>query len=82
MLGRSIASRTQQLASGQALSGTGALRLAGDFLKRFAGDRQVYLPTPSWANHQNIFTDAGENSRFVRTLRRVSSFAFVGSSSS
>ncbi len=55
------------LASVQTLSGTGACRLAGDLLARFAGDKAagadgrplVLLPNPSWANHAAIFRDAG-----------------------
>lgn len=57
------------LASVQTLSGTGACRLAGDLLARFAGGDKaadgadgrplVLLPNPSWANHAAIFRDAG-----------------------
>jgi len=55
------------LASVQTLSGTGACRLAGDLLARFAGKDGpgeggrplVLLPNPSWANHGAIFRDAG-----------------------
>jgi len=44
----------------QALSGTGALRVAGDFLHRFyPHNKQIFLPTPTWANHIPLFTDAG-----------------------
>lgn len=51
----------------QTLSGTGALRLAAAFLERFLGlttrqvsnARDVYVPTPTWANHIPLFTDAG-----------------------
>ncbi|RKP19560.1 hypothetical protein ROZALSC1DRAFT_28857 [Rozella allomycis CSF55] len=42
----------------QSISGTGAVRLGADFLKRFH-DKTVYLPNPTWANHQSIFEDAG-----------------------
>ena len=45
----------------QTLSGTGALRIGGDFLARFyeAGDKKIFLPTPTWGNHGNIFKDSG-----------------------
>ena len=45
----------------QALSGTGALRLIGAFLQRFAqGEKPtVYVPNPTWGNHNTIFGDAG-----------------------
>ena len=57
------------VATVQALSGTGSLRLAGAFLKRwhplFATDAaaasgvSVYLPSPTWGNHRGVFTQAG-----------------------
>jgi aspartate aminotransferase len=48
------------IAAVQTLSGTGGCRLAGDFFARFLGkETPFYLPNPSWANHKNIFTDAG-----------------------
>ncbi|KAG6042299.1 Aspartate aminotransferase, mitochondrial [Claviceps citrina] len=44
----------------QSISGTGALRLGGAFLQRFfPGEKKIYIPTPSWANHKAIFSDAG-----------------------
>jgi len=48
----------------QCLSGTGALRVGADFMKRhmdLPGDnaKSVYFPNPTWGNHLNIFTDAG-----------------------
>lgn len=43
--------------SQQSLSGTGALHLAGAFLKAFyAGNKTVYLLKPTWANHNQIFS--------------------------
>ncbi|UNI19759.1 Aspartate transaminase [Purpureocillium takamizusanense] len=46
----------------QSISGTGALRLGAAFLERFhPGDKKIYIPTPSWANHKAVFTDAGLN---------------------
>jgi aspartate aminotransferase len=44
----------------QALSGTGALRLAGAFLQRFLPPgTKLLLPDPTWANHIPIFEDSG-----------------------
>lgn len=48
----------------QTLSGTGALRIFGEFMHRFlegkAGQKPlVLLPNPSWANHAPIFRDSG-----------------------
>ncbi|KAL6046122.1 Aspartate aminotransferase [Balamuthia mandrillaris] len=51
----------------QALSGTGALRVAADFLNRFyPGNKQVFVPTPTWANHIPLFTDAGLEVKYYR----------------
>uniref|UniRef100_A0A8D0CUI0 Aspartate aminotransferase n=1 Tax=Sander lucioperca TaxID=283035 RepID=A0A8D0CUI0_SANLU len=43
----------------QTISGTGSLRIGANFLSRFHGPRDVYLPKPSWGNHTPIFRDAG-----------------------
>ncbi len=53
-----------RLAITQSISGTGALRIGGAFLERFyPGDagraKAIYIPTPSWANHAAVFSDAG-----------------------
>ncbi|KAJ8600978.1 hypothetical protein CTAYLR_006322 [Chrysophaeum taylorii] len=42
----------------QTLSGTGAVRLSLEFLKRFF-DAPLYLPRITWSNHFNIARDAG-----------------------
>ncbi len=43
----------------QTPGGTGALRIAGDFIKtRFPGAR-IWLSDPTWANHANVFGAAG-----------------------
>lgn len=44
----------------QSISGTGALRIGGEFLaKWYPGAKKIYIPTPSWANHGAVFTDSG-----------------------
>jgi len=50
----------------QCLSGTGSLRIGGEFLARFykgrtslPGDGTVIIPTPTWANHTSVFERAG-----------------------
>lgn len=44
----------------QTLSGTGALRVGAAFIEKFyGGDKKIYIPTPSWANHKAVFTHAG-----------------------
>ncbi|KAJ3117240.1 aspartate transaminase aat1 [Physocladia obscura] len=50
-----------RLVTSQSLSGTGALRIGGEFLSRWYtgnGGKKIYLPTPSWGNHANIFRDS------------------------
>jgi aspartate aminotransferase len=49
-----------RIAITQTISGTGALRIGAAFLQRFySGDKKIYIPTPSWANHKAVFSDAG-----------------------
>ncbi|XP_033105112.1 aspartate aminotransferase, mitochondrial-like [Anneissia japonica] len=44
----------------QGISGTGSLRIGANFLQRYyPGNKQVFLPTPSWGNHTPIFNHAG-----------------------
>lgn len=43
----------------QAPGGTGALRVAGDFLHRLYPDARLWLSDPTWANHPKIFEAAG-----------------------
>lgn len=42
----------------QALGGTGALRLGGEFLKQDVGER-VAISDPTWPNHRGIFSRCG-----------------------
>ena len=44
----------------QSISGTGALRIGGEFLAKFyPTGKKIFIPTPSWANHKAVFTDSG-----------------------
>lgn len=43
----------------QALGGTGALKIAADFLQRFHAGADVWISTPSWENHRALFEGAG-----------------------
>ncbi|WEM43384.1 aspartate/tyrosine/aromatic aminotransferase [Photobacterium sp. DA100] len=52
-----ISSKRAQTA--QAPGGTGALRLAAEFIKRQLGDVKVWISNPTWANHNGVFTAAG-----------------------
>ncbi|MGL5360166.1 MAG: amino acid aminotransferase, partial [Shewanella sp.] len=46
-------------ATAQAPGGTGALRIAAEFLLRNTPARTIWVSNPTWANHQNIFETAG-----------------------
>lgn len=43
----------------QALGGTGALKLGADLLRQVSPDAAVLISTPSWENHEALFTRAG-----------------------
>merc|ERR1712054_746799 len=47
------------VATAQTLSGTGALRLGAEFMKRFAPGKAVYISTPTWGTHNSIMDQAG-----------------------
>jgi aspartate aminotransferase len=54
-----------RVATVQSLSGTGALRVGFEFLRRFYVNKQgqtpakIYFPNPTWGNHHNIARDTG-----------------------
>lgn len=62
----------------QSLSGTGALFIAGMFLKRFyPGAKVVYIPDPTWPNHLKIFNLCGLETKTYRYYdRKVNWFNF------
>lgn len=49
----------ERLAVVQGLGGTGALKVAADFLHRADGTAPVLISDPSWENHRALFTRAG-----------------------
>lgn len=52
--------KEDRIAVTQSISGTGALRIGGAFLQRFYPHaKKIYIPTPSWANHNAVFKDSG-----------------------
>ncbi|BAE58257.1 unnamed protein product [Aspergillus oryzae RIB40] len=56
----SPAIKEDRLVITQSISGTGALRIGGAFLQRFYPHaKKIYLPNPSWANHNAVFKDSG-----------------------
>ena len=42
----------------QTLSGTGGLRVYGELMRRH-GYKNIYVPNPTWGNHNAIFTNSG-----------------------
>jgi len=67
LLGEDSAALAEGRAVGvQSLSGTGALRIGAEFLKRILGRHTVYISDPSWGNHKLLFTHAGYNVRSYR----------------
>jgi len=55
----SHAIKSDRVAITQSISGTGALRIGGEFLARFYPSEKIFIPTPSWANHNAVFKDSG-----------------------
>ena len=49
---------TNRIASAQTPGGTGALRVAAEFIRRILGQRTVWVSNPTWANHKGIFAAA------------------------
>jgi len=47
------------VATAQALSGTGALSIIGQFLVNLLGCKNMHLPDPTWGNHNAIFKRCG-----------------------
>jgi len=47
------------VATAQTLSGTGALRLGAEFMKRYAPGTAVYVSSPTWGTHNSIMDHAG-----------------------
>ncbi|KAA3632301.1 MAG: aspartate/tyrosine/aromatic aminotransferase [Proteobacteria bacterium] len=48
-----------RIVTAQAPGGTGALRVAADFLRNAIPDATVWISDPTWANHNAIFKAAG-----------------------
>jgi aromatic-amino-acid transaminase len=51
--------RDERVVTVQALGGTGALKLAADFLYRLQPQASLYISDPSWENHRALFESAG-----------------------
>ncbi|KRF84619.1 uncharacterized protein [Drosophila virilis] len=48
-----------RIVAAQAISGTGAVRLAAEFMSQIMKRRTCYMPQPTWDNHFSIFKAAG-----------------------
>jgi aspartate aminotransferase len=53
-----------RIVTSQTISGTGSLRVIGDFLNRFYTNKKILVPKPTWANHVAVFKDAGLQPEF------------------
>jgi len=43
----------------QTISGTGALRIGAEYLYKISPNTTIYVPSPTWGNHLDIFKDVG-----------------------
>ncbi|MEC8225402.1 MAG: amino acid aminotransferase [Pseudomonadota bacterium] len=59
LLGGHPALLANRVRTAQAPGGTGALRVAAEFIKRCNKDATVWVTTPTWANHISLFEAAG-----------------------
>ncbi|SIO94112.1 amino acid aminotransferase [Vibrio spartinae] len=50
---------SQRAKTSQAPGGTGALRVAGEFIKRHMSSSKIWISNPTWANHNGVFKAAG-----------------------
>ncbi len=59
LLGEHNALLANRVRTAQAPGGTGALRVAAEFIKRCNTNATVWVTTPTWANHISLFEAAG-----------------------
>ena len=62
-----------RVATIQSPGGTGALRVAGDFIKKMFPNSKLWLSDPTWANHPSVFAAAGlqlEKYRYYDSVAR------------
>lgn len=52
---------SQRAKTAQSLGGTGALRVAAEFIKRQTSAKNVWISAPTWPNHNAIFKAVGIN---------------------
>jgi len=63
--------KSNSVAGVQTLSGTGALRVLGEFTKLFFPDSTIYLSNPTWGNHKKIFGKCNLNLKEYRYWNAV-----------
>ncbi len=51
--------KAKRIASIQTIGGSGALKIGGDFLKRYYPNSEVWVSDPTWDNHRSMFEGAG-----------------------
>ena len=59
LLGDHKALLANRVRTAQAPGGTGALRVAAEFIKRCNDNATIWVTTPTWANHISLFEAAG-----------------------
>ena len=59
LFGATATGLQERCATVQAPGGTGALRLAGDFVHKLFPEARIWLSEPTWANHPKIFAASG-----------------------
>ncbi|MCS3408052.1 amino acid aminotransferase [Serratia sp. AKBS12] len=59
LLGADTVGDSRHLATVQTVGGSGALKLAADFLSHYLSRREIWVSDPTWANHWAIFGGAG-----------------------
>jgi len=67
-----------RVASVQTLSGTGALRVAGEFCRKFLPNKEIYFPDPTWGNHGPIFKNSGYETKNYRYYNGKGGLDFEG----
>ncbi|KAJ1491886.1 pyridoxal phosphate-dependent transferase, partial [Baffinella frigidus] len=65
---KSSAIKEGRVAVCQSLSGTGALRIAGEFIALYNPGAVVYCSDPTWGNHHTIFQKSGLKTKKYRYL--------------
>ena len=58
-----------RVASAQTLSGSGALRVLGEFIQKFR-PAPIYVSNPTWGNHNQMFNAMGFNVRQYRYFHK------------